>query len=100
MIKFVPNVNDDDEESHYLQIGNAFSFLYSSLCLSLSTVRAKDFCCNKICRCLWNQKCLSEQHVSIMPGKLKAHKYFRQGKKFQGSLKIYGATSICTGSKF
>ena len=27
MIKFVPNGNDDDEESHYLQIGNAFSFL-------------------------------------------------------------------------
>ncbi len=52
------------------------------------TVRVKDFCCNKICRCLWNQKSLSEQHVSMTPGKLKAHKYFGQGNKFQGSFKV------------
>jgi hypothetical protein len=36
-------------------------------------------------------KILSEQHVSMMPGKLKAHTYFGLGNKFQGSLKSLAA---------
>ncbi len=51
----------------------------------------KDFCCNKIRRCLWNQKFLSEHHVSMTPEKLKDHKYFGQENKFQGSLKLLTA---------
>ena len=40
---------------------------------------------------IWNQKSLSEQHVSMTPGKLKAHTYFGQGNKFQGSSKLLAA---------
>jgi len=54
----------------------------------LYTVRVTDFCCNKVCRCLWNQKSLLEQHVSMMPEKMKAHNDFGQGNNFQGSLKL------------
>jgi hypothetical protein len=46
------------------------------------------FCCNKVYRCPWNQKALSEQHVSMTPEKLKAHKDFGHGNKFQGSSKL------------
>ncbi len=31
------------------------------------TVRVPDFCCNKVCRCLWNQTSKTEQHVSMTP---------------------------------
>jgi len=54
-------------------------------------VRVKDFCYNKVRRCLWNQKSLPEQHVSMTPEKLKAHKDFGQGNKFQVSLKLLAA---------
>jgi hypothetical protein len=54
-------------------------------------VGVKDFCINKARRCLWNQKSISEQLVSMTPGKLKANKDFGQGNKFQGSLKLLAA---------
>jgi hypothetical protein len=55
------------------------------------TVRVPDFYCNKVRGCLWNKKSLSEQHFSMTPIKLKAHKYIGQGNKFQGSLKLLAA---------
>ncbi len=46
------------------------------------TVRVKDFYCNKFRRCLWNEKSLSEELVSMRVGKLKAHWDFGQVNKF------------------
>ena len=56
-----------------------------------NTVCLQDICCSEVCRCLRNQKSLLEQHVSMKPGKLKAHNDFRQGNIFQGSLKLFAA---------
>ena len=75
-----------------------FTKYYYRLCIIkitsdgiLKTVCLQDICCNEVCRCLRNQKSLLEQHVSMTPGKLKAHNDFRQGNIFQGSLKLFAA---------
>ncbi len=54
-------------------------------------MRLQDICFYEVCRCLRNQKSLLEQHVSMTPGKLKAHNDFQQGNNFQGSLKLFAA---------
>ncbi len=54
-------------------------------------VRLPDFRCNKVRRCLWNQKVPPEKLVSMMAAKLKACWHFGQRNKFQGSLKLLAA---------
>ncbi len=42
-----------------------------------------NFCCNKVRRCVWNKKFLSEELVSMRAVKLKANWDFGQGNTFQ-----------------
>jgi hypothetical protein len=50
----------------------------------------KDLCCNEVHRCLWSQKSLSEEHISMLPGKLKAHMNLGQGNKIPRFFEIIG----------
>jgi len=65
--------------------------MYISVCslvMVASNVCVLDFCCNEVCRCLWNPKSQSEKLISTMAAKLKARKSFGQRNKFQSSLKF------------
>jgi hypothetical protein len=52
---------------------------------------SKIFVAVRIVDAYGTKKSLSEKHVSILVGKLKAHKYFGQGNRFQGFFQIIGS---------
>jgi hypothetical protein len=76
------------QEIAIMMNGNAISFAYTKLSLVMASVNqvyfvcVTDFCCDEFVYDCGTTKPLSEQHVSMSAGKLKACLDFGLGNKF------------------